>query len=76
MAPRVLVVDDSATLRTIMGAALASAGFEVEAAADGVDALERLQRSHFDALVTDFVMPRLNGYQLVQAVRSLPARGC
>jgi CheY-like chemotaxis protein len=73
MAPRVLVVDDSATLRTIMGTALASAGFEVEAAADGVDALERLQRGHFDALVTDFVMPRLNGYQLVQAVRSLPA---
>jgi CheY-like chemotaxis protein len=73
MAPRVLVVDDSATLRAIMAAALVSAGVEVECAVDGVDALERLQRARFDALVTDFVMPRLNGYQLVQAARSLPA---
>jgi CheY-like chemotaxis protein len=73
MAPRVLVVDDSATLRAIMSDALRDGGMDVEAAVDGVDALERLQRGRFDALVTDFVMPRLNGYQLVQALRAIPA---
>ncbi|MFO0609055.1 MAG: response regulator [Polyangiales bacterium] len=73
MAPRVLVVDDSATLRAVMGDALRAAGVEVEAAVDGADALEHLQRAPFDALVTDFVMPRVNGYQLVQAVRASPA---
>lgn len=53
-----------------MGAALRAAGFEVSTAADGAEALEQWQRAPGDALVTDFVMPRVNGYQLVQSLRA------
>lgn len=73
MPRRVLVVDDNATLRRIMRRVLEAAGYEVETAADGAEGLERAQRERFDLMLVDFVMPRLNGYQVVQAMRSLPA---
>ncbi len=73
MARRVLVVDDSATLRKIVRTVLEEAGYEVESAVDGADGLERVQRAGFDLVLVDFVMPRLNGYQLTQAIRSIPA---
>lgn len=73
MRPRVLVADDSATLRRILRALLEELGCEVDVAVDGAEALERLQRGSYSLAVVDFVMPRLNGYQLAQAMRSLPA---
>lgn len=73
MPRRVLVVDDSATLRRIMRLVLEGAGHEVETAADGAEGLELAQRDRFDLVLVDFVMPRLNGYQFVQAMRALPA---
>src|SRR5581483_11254681 len=73
MARRVLVADDSATLRRLVEAVLVEAGYDVEPASDGAEALDRVQRSHFDLALVDFVMPRLNGYQLTQAIRSIPA---
>lgn len=72
---RVLVVDDSATLRKVLKMHLEAGGYEVELAADGAEALEKVQRATFDLVLTDFVMPRLNGYQLAQAIRSIPALG-
>lgn len=71
MPRRILVVDDSATLRKIVATLLREAGFEVETARDGAEGFDRVQRERFDLLVTDFVMPRLNGYQFVQALRSI-----
>ncbi len=73
MVRRLLVVDDSVTLRRIMASVLSDAGYEVDTAADGAEALDRAQRVSFDLLLTDFIMPRLNGYQLAQAIRSVPA---
>lgn len=71
MSARVLVVDDSATVRRIVSAVLAEAGFSVSGAGDGAEALERVQRERFDLVIVDFVMPRLNGFQFAQAVRSV-----
>jgi CheY-like chemotaxis protein len=71
MSGRVLVVDDSATVRKIVRLVLEEGGYEVRDAADGQQALELLQREVFDLALVDFVMPRLNGYQLAQAVRSI-----
>lgn len=70
---RVLVVDDSATVRRLVRAILEEAGYEVETAVDGAEGLDRIQRAPFDLALVDFVMPRLNGYQLTQAIRSIPA---
>ncbi len=71
MSARVLVVDDSATVRRIVCSILSEEGYSVAGSPDGADALERVQRERFDLVLVDFVMPRLNGFQFAQAVRSV-----
>ena len=66
---RLLVVDDSVTTRTLLQGILDSAGFEVDTAADGQSALEKLQQTQFDLVVSDIDMPRLNGFELSHAIR-------
>ena len=70
---RVLLVDDSLSVRKFVGAMLEKAAFEVTTANDGADALARLAESDFDIVVTDLEMPRLNGYELLEDVRRRPA---
>lgn len=72
MSGRVLVVDDSATIRRLVRSIVEEAGYEVSSAPDGQAALDLMQRESFDVALIDFVMPRLNGYQLAQAIRALP----
>ncbi|MDP3279046.1 MAG: response regulator [Deltaproteobacteria bacterium] len=73
MSARVLVVDDSATIRRLVRTVLEESGYEVSTALDGQMALDLLRRESFDLLLIDFVMPRLNGYQLAMAVRAMPS---
>ena len=70
---RVLLVDDSLSVRKFVGAMLEKAGFRVTTANDGADALARLTEAEFDVLVTDLEMPRLNGYELLEDVRRRPS---
>jgi CheY-like chemotaxis protein len=70
---RLLVVDDSATERTLVARFLANAGCRVETAVDGVDALERFTTDPFDVVVCDCDMPRMGGLELCRAIRGLPA---
>jgi chemosensory pili system protein ChpA (sensor histidine kinase/response regulator) len=69
---RVLLVDDSISVRKFVGQMLDKAGFEVTTAIDGAEALNRLGEGEFDVLVTDLEMPRLNGYELLEEVRRRP----
>jgi chemosensory pili system protein ChpA (sensor histidine kinase/response regulator) len=66
---RVLLVDDSVSIRKFVGQMLEKAGFDVTTASDGADALTRLADAAFDVLVTDLEMPRVNGYELIDDVR-------
>ncbi|MBK8286829.1 MAG: response regulator [Ahniella sp.] len=66
---RVLVVDDSISVRELERQLLAAAGFDVEVAIDGEDAWLTLQHSEFDLMVTDVDMPRLDGISLTRSVR-------
>jgi chemosensory pili system protein ChpA (sensor histidine kinase/response regulator) len=66
---RVLLVDDSISVRKFVGHMLEKAGFDVTTATDGADALTRLGEGRFDVMVTDLEMPRLNGYELLEDVR-------
>jgi len=68
--PRILVAEDSLTSRTLLRNVLAAAGFYVETAVDGQDAWEKLQQNSFDLVVSDVEMPRRNGFELTQAIRS------
>lgn len=72
MSARILVVDDSASMRQMVAFALTSAGFSVEESEDGQDALGRAQSQCFDAVVTDVNMPRMDGISLIRALRGLP----
>lgn len=68
----VLSVDDSASFRRLMSAALASAGYRAVEAADGAAALALVQSQQVDVVLTDYNMPRMNGIDLVRALRALP----
>ena len=70
-APRVLVVDDEADVRTLTRTLLERAGLQVSEATNGLDALRRLQIEHVDAIVLDVSMPGLNGWQTLERIRDL-----
>ena len=68
---RVLVVDDAAAVRKAIRRRLEAAGYRVEEAVDGVEALALAERETFDLISTDAVMPRMDGYELTRTLRSL-----
>lgn len=67
---RILTVDDSASMRALLRHALTQQGFEIEQAEDGVAALEWLQANEVDVVITDINMPRMDGFGLIEALRS------
>jgi two-component system, chemotaxis family, sensor kinase CheA len=67
--PRVLVVDDSITTRTLEQSVLEAAGFEVATAVDGVDGWRKLQETGADLVVADVEMPRMDGFSLCETIR-------
>lgn len=67
---RVLVVDDSLTSRELERSILEAAGYAVETAVDGQQALERLGQQTFDVIVCDVEMPHLDGFALTRAIRA------
>jgi len=70
MGARVLVVDDSPTIRKLVSAILERHNYEPIMAADGYTGLERLRRGDVDLVLLDFVMPRMNGYQFCREMRA------
>lgn len=70
--PLVMVVDDSLTMRKVTGRVLERHNFEVVAARDGVEALERLEERVPDLMLLDIEMPRMDGYELATAMRADP----
>jgi CheY-like chemotaxis protein/anti-sigma regulatory factor (Ser/Thr protein kinase) len=72
--PKILVVDDDRTTRHVLSRILASAGFTVSAAKDGVEALKELRSKRFDLLLLDVWMPRMNGLDLLAKLRTRKTR--
>lgn len=70
---RLLIVDDHEINLKLLCAKLEGDGHEVIEAGDGVEALEVLRREAFDGVVSDILMPRMDGYSLCMAIRSDPA---
>src|SRR6476469_341288 len=71
--PRVLVVDDEASIRALLAKTLALAEYDVDLAADGRAALERLRIIHYDLLITDLKMPAVDGLAVIREARRLRA---
>jgi two-component system sensor histidine kinase and response regulator WspE len=72
---RVLVVDDSITVREVERQLLMNRGYDVDVAVDGMDGLNSIRSSRYDLIVSDIDMPRLNGLELVRAVKQDPNLG-
>jgi len=72
MSEKILVVDDSVTVRQMVGLTLRKAGFEVIEGADGEEGLQQLQRERVVLVITDLNMPIMDGIALVKAIRQLP----
>ena len=66
----ILVVDDIATNRKLLGAILDSEGHSVIEASDGVEAMEILEREKVDAVISDILMPRMDGYRFCYELRA------
>lgn len=69
---RILVVDDSNSMRALIRQTLIGAGHQVTEACDGQDALDKLQLGKFDLVLCDVNMPRIDGLTLVKHVRAMP----
>jgi DNA-binding response OmpR family regulator len=72
MAPHVLVADDDAWILRMVATVLEKRGYSVETAVDGEDALERALMRPPDLLITDVMMPRMDGWALVKTLRARP----
>ena len=66
---RILVVEDDVNTRKLMQAVLSQNGYEPVPAADGVEALDILDKKHIDLILLDIMMPRMDGYEFTEIIR-------
>lgn len=72
MSKTILIVDDSSSVRSVVGIALKGAGYDVIEACDGKDALSKLTGQKVHLIVSDVNMPNMDGITLVKEVKKLP----
>jgi two-component system, chemotaxis family, chemotaxis protein CheY len=68
----ILTTDDSASVRQMVSFTLKDAGYSVLEASDGLEALDKIQGSRINMLITDLNMPKLDGIELIRQIRSKP----
>lgn len=69
----IMTVDDSASVRQMVGFTLREAGYDVIEACDGKDALSKIQGANLNLVVTDLNMPNMDGIELIKSLRANPA---
>jgi chemosensory pili system protein ChpA (sensor histidine kinase/response regulator) len=67
---KLLLIDDSLSIRKFVGRMLETAGYEVDTAVDGEEGLRKASAKNYRLILTDLEMPKLNGYEVIQALRS------
>ncbi|MFL6245930.1 MAG: response regulator [Thermoanaerobaculia bacterium] len=71
---QILIVDDDPSIRTLLRLVAERRGFTVDVAADGAEALRLLSEYQYDMAIIDLMMPRVNGYELVDGIRGFDHR--
>jgi two-component system chemotaxis response regulator CheY len=69
MRKKILIADDSPTIRKFVTLSLKMNGFDILSASDGMEALELLPSNKVDLIITDLNMPNLDGFELIKSVR-------
>lgn len=72
MSKTIMAVDDSVSIRQMVGFTLTRAGYEVLEAEDGVDAVNKLKGKTIHMMITDLNMPNVDGIELIKQIRSRP----
>ena len=67
---RILIVDDSITTRTMIKNILFNTGYEVDTVEDAEEALIKLKHAHYDLIITDLTMPKIDGYEFIERLRN------
>ena len=72
MAARILLIDDSLSVRKFVGRMLEAGGYRVDTAVDGEEGLRKAAVQTYRLIITDLEMPKMNGYEVIQSLRELP----
>ena len=72
MSKNILIVDDSESIRELVGLTLESSGYLIEKGTDGLDAMRLLDGRALDLVITDLNMPAMDGIQLIREIRKIP----
>lgn len=70
---RILIVEDEPNIVESLSFILRRAGFDVDTVTDGAEALDRVRRQSFSALILDIMLPGMNGFDVLRAIRAEPA---
>ncbi len=66
---KILIIEDEPDIQELLGAYLRDAGYEIEIAGDGVDALSQFQKGKFDLLLLDLMLPKIDGFGVCELIR-------
>ncbi len=72
MSAKILVIDDEKDIRQLVAVMLESAGYAVTQAANGLNGLAQLQDAKFDLIITDVMMPGMDGWEVCRQVKAMP----
>lgn len=67
--PRILIVDDDSSIRTLLSVIASRSGVSADVAGDGMEAMRRIEERNYDLIVLDLSMPRMNGFDLIEQLR-------
>ena len=73
MAGKILIVDDSISIRKSVSFVLSQEGYKVIEAEDGLDGLKKAEETQFKLIITDINMPNMNGFEFIQSLRKMAA---
>lgn len=71
MGKKILIVDDSESLRQVVGIALKEAGYDVVEACDGADGLRKLSQQRVNLIISDVNMPNMDGIEMVKQIKQM-----
>ena len=67
---RILIADDELVMQDLMASALETFGYKIDVVKNGLEAMDRIKQISYDLIITDYVMPKMNGLELVRWVKS------